>query len=316
MKRTSRAKTWKLSVVVPALNEESAIKEFVKALKPVLFKLDNFEVIFVDDGSVDGTLEELKRLEKIDRRWRYISLSRNFGHQHALKAGIDHATGDCIVTLDCDLQHPPELIPKMVDLWQEGFDVVYTVRQNCEPRIGLKRLTSAMFYWLMGRISDVRIPAGAADFRLVDRQVADVLRRYKEAMPFFRGYLAWIGFKQVALSYMPGQRIAGKTRYTMGRMMRLAAAGITGFSIRPLRIATYVGFCVTLAAFGYGIYVVGMRLLTDRAIEGWTSIMVAVLGVGGVQMMMIGVLGEYLGKLFMESKNRPVYIVREKSPGL
>jgi dolichol-phosphate mannosyltransferase len=304
---------FKVSVVLPAFNEEGNISAVCARLQSILAQYPEYEVLFVDDGSEDGTLEMLRDAHAADPRIGYLSFSRNFGHQQALKAGLDHADGDCIISLDCDLQHPPELIPQLVDKWMEGYDIVYTRRQD-DPELSIfKRASSRAFYSLINRLSDVRIDPGAADFRLLDRKVATIIKPLSDHYLFMRGLVAWLGFRQYAISYMPDERAWGTSKYSVGRMIRFAINGVTSFSVKPLQLSTALGAVISLLAFLYACYAILIHLLTDRTIEGWTSVLVSVLFLGGIQLLMIGILGMYLGKLFVASKSRPAYIIKETS---
>lgn len=304
---------FKVSVVLPAFNEEGNISAVCARLQSILAQYPEYEVLFVDDGSEDGTLEMLRDAHAADPRIGYLSFSRNFGHQQALKAGLDHADGDCIISLDCDLQHPPELIPQLVDKWMEGYDIVYTRRQD-DPELSIfKRASSRAFYSLINRLSDVRIDPGAADFRLLDRKVATIIKPLSDHYLFMRGLVAWLGFRQYAISYMPDERAWGTSKYSVGRMIRFAINGVTSFSVKPLQLSTALGAVISLLAFLYACYAILIHMLTDRTIEGWTSVLVSVLFLGGIQLLMIGILGMYLGKLFVASKSRPAYIIKETS---
>jgi len=305
-------KNFKVSIVVPAFNEEGNIEPLTGKLLVILKDYHDYEILFVDDGSEDNTLAILKGLNEENKRIRYISLSRNFGHQNALKAGLDHASGDCTITMDADLQHPPEMIPQLVEKWLEGYEVVYTVRKD-DPNISLiKRKTSGMFYKLINWLSDVHIPKGAADFKLLDRAVVEVLKDAREYYLFFRGMTAWVGFKQYAVEYTPDKRFSGQTKYSLRRMVGFALTGITSFSLKPLRLSILLGVFLALLAFVYGIYAILMKFFSDQAIPGWASVLVSVLFIGGIQLVVLGIIGEYIGKLFMESKKRPHYIIKEK----
>jgi dolichol-phosphate mannosyltransferase len=306
-------KDFKLSVVIPAFDEEGNLHELTGKLVPILEVYRDYEIIFVDDGSKDRTLEILKELHRENQRVRYLSLSRNFGHQNALKAGLDHASGDCVITMDADLQHPPELIPQLVEKWLEGYEIVYTTRKD-DPNLSFsKRKTSGLFYRLMNRISDVHIDKGASDYRLLDRSVVEVLKNINEYYLFFRGMTAWIGFKQCAVEFTPAQRFAGETKYSFRSMLGFALTGITSFSLKPLRVSVFLGLLFAIMAFIYGIYAIAMKLFTDQTIPGWTSVLASVLFIGGIQLIVLGIIAEYIGKLFIESKRRPHYIVKEKS---
>jgi glycosyltransferase involved in cell wall biosynthesis len=313
MKGAMRNKEFKVSVVVPAFNEEGNIQELTEKLVDILKDYKNYEILFIDDGSLDNTLTILKGLHMKNSRIRFISLARNFGHQNALKAGLDHASGDCVITMDADLQHPPELIPRLTEKWLEGYDVVYTIRKG-DPGVSfIKRKTSGMFYRLMNRLSDIHLPRGAADFRLLDRTVVDVLKDLKEYYLFFRGITAWVGFKQYRIEYTPEKRFAGQSKYSMRRMLGFALTGITSFSLKPLRLSILLGVSLALLAFIYGVYAILMKIFSGQAAPGWASVLVSVLFIGGIQLIVMGIIGEYIGKLFMESKQRPHYVIRERS---
>ena len=304
---------FKVSVIVPILNEEGNIEILTERVLAVIERYWDYELLFIDDGSTDNTLkiiqEEMKKNDKI----RYLSFSRNFGHQNALRAGFDYATGDCVISIDGDLQHPPELIPKLLEKWQQGYDIVYTIRQEDPQRPFLKRKASNIFYNIMNRFSDVRINEGGADFRLIDRNVVEVIKRINENNLFMRGMISWLGFKQCGIEYMPERRHWGKTKYTFKKMNKFALDGITSFSIKPLRISTIFGYTAAFLAFLYGVYAILIKIFTNTAVSGWASLLAGLLFIGGVQMIMIGILGEYVGRLFIESKKRPNYIIKEKS---
>jgi len=303
----------KISIIIPVMNEEGNIDLLIKGIIERIDSNFDYELLFIDDGSNDDTLERIKYQNSLNNRINYLSFSRNFGHQNALRAGLDYASGDCVISMDGDMQHPPEIIPKMIEKWQEGYDIVYTKRQD-DPKIPyFKRKTAQYFYTLMNKFSDVKIDRGAADFRLLDKNVVKVLRNIKEGNLFMRGMISWLGFKQCGIDYMPEERFWGKTKYTIRRMMKFAITGITSFSIRPLHISTIFGYLIAISAFFYGVYAVYVKIFTNKTISGWTSLLLAVLFIGGIQMIMLGILGEYIGKLFMESKKRPNYIIREKS---
>jgi polyisoprenyl-phosphate glycosyltransferase len=308
----NKMKSFNVSVVIPAYNEEGNVRLLAEKLVPLLEQYGDYEIIFVDDGSKDGTPGVLKALHRENRRVKYISLARNFGHQNALKAGLDHAVGDCVISMDGDMQHPPAMIPQLIEKWQEGYDIVYTVRKDDPELSFLKRKTSGLFYRLMNRFSDVNIQEGAADFRLLDRTVADVLKDVNEYYLFYRGLVAWVGFKQFGIHYEPEKRNAGETKYTFKRMVGFALNGITSFSLKPLRLSILLGVFFALLAFLYGIYAIVMKF-SGNAVPGWASVLVSVLFIGGFQLIVLGIIGEYIGKLFMESKRRPHYVVKEKS---
>jgi glycosyltransferase involved in cell wall biosynthesis len=303
---------FKVSVVVPCFNEDGNIAELYAQLCGAVKEYRDVEFVFVDDGSTDRTEEILEQLAAKDARVRPLALSRNFGHQFALKAGLDHAEGDCVISLDADLQHPPSLIPALITKWSEGYDVVYTVREDDPSLPWHKRATSKLFYRLMSRLSSVEIHPGAADFRLLDREVVDVLRQCGENHLFIRGLVSWAGFSPVSMTYAPNPRYAGRTNYSLRKMVSFALSGITAFSIRPLQLSIFLGLFIAFLAGMYGLYVVYAFAFTDWTIPGWSSVAASVLFIGGVQLIMLGIIGEYLGKTFIENKKRPTYIVRKR----
>jgi glycosyltransferase involved in cell wall biosynthesis len=302
-----------ISIVIPAYNEESNIVPIRHRLAAVLEPYGDYEILFVDDGSNDATLYEIEKIVQTDPRIKYLSFSRNFGHQKALRAGLDHAAGKCAITLDADLQHPPELIPKMVERWKEGYEVVSAVRENSSDLSWFKRKTSESFYKLINYLSSIEIRHGAADFRLMDRAVLDVFRQIKEEHLFFRGMISWIGFKQCFIPYQEEKRLCGKSKYSLKKMVLLALDGITSFSVRPLHLTTLFGGVVSLTSFLYGLFAISAALFTDKVISGWTSMIISILFLGGIQLLMLGIVGEYLGKLFIESKHRPAYIIKKSN---
>ncbi|HEY9053716.1 MAG TPA: glycosyltransferase family 2 protein [Rectinemataceae bacterium] len=316
-----------LSVVVPVLDEEGNIEALASAIARALEPLKDFEIIFVDDGSVDGSLGLLRKLASENPRLRYLSFTRNFGHQAALRAGLTAARGERIACMDGDFQHPPELLPKLMEKMDLGFDVVNAIR--LEPRRtpgpqgrhrsqgapgAFKRLSSRLFYSLINTLSDTRISPGAADFRLLSRRAVDLLLSMKEASLFIRGALPWLGLPTAELEYYPAPRRTGHSKYSLRRMFSLALEGITSFSVRPLRLSAMAGAVVSISGFLYALYALGMRLFTSRTVEGWTSLLISLLLIGGLQLLFLGLIGEYLGKLFMEAKGRPPYVLRERSP--
>jgi len=302
-----------VSIIVPCFNEEKNIRVLTEQLIDVLAKYENYELLFIDDGSTDKTLQHIKELSANEHKIKYISFSRNFGHQNALKAGFDHAVGDCVISMDSDLQHPVELIDQMIQKWKEGFEVIYTIREDGPELPMFKRLTSHIFYKFINRISNTMIPERSADFRLLDRVVVDVLKDINESFLFVRGMISWVGFKQCGIRYAANDRFSGKTKYSQKKMFLFALNGITSFSIKPLHIATLLGLTISLASFCYGFYAIIMKLLTNRTVPGWSSVLVSVLFIGGLQLLVLGILGEYIGKLFIESKKRPNYIIKEKT---
>lgn len=303
-----------VSVVLPACDEAENIPEMTARLSAVLRTKGDYELIFVDDGSRDASLPLLRSMSASDTRIRYVSFSRNFGHQNALRAGLERARGEVVAMMDADLQHPPELLSEMLVRLEQGFDIVGTLRMDGKSPAGFKRATSSLFYRLMNRLGDIRIEPGSADFRLLSRKAVDLLLSMPERNLFWRGAVAWTGLPTAMIPYEAAPRIRGRTKYGFRKMLAFAMDGITSFSVRPLRITSALGAAISFLAFLYALYALGMRIFTDRTVEGWTSILISVLLVGGLQLLSIGILGEYLGKLFMESKGRPPYIVREESP--
>ena len=301
-----------ISVVVPIYNEEPVIPELYRRMVQVMEAIgEPWEMVCVNDGSRDRSLELLLDLHHRDPRIRVVSFSRNFGHQIAITAGLDYARGDAVVIIDADLQDPPELIQTMVDRWREGYHVVYAVRTERKGERWFKLWTARLFYRLMRRITDVDIPLDTGDFRLMDRQVVVSLRRLRESNRFMRGLSSWVGFRQIGVEYEREPRFAGETKYPLGRMLRLTMDAITSFSYLPLRLATYFGFFLAfLSLLGIVITVI-LRLSGNNAFYGQASTLVAVLFLGGIQLIFLGIMGEYLGRIYDEVKRRPLYIVHE-----
>ncbi len=302
-----------ISAVIPCFNEQDNIIPLYQGLTDVLKPYPVYELLFVDDGSNDNSLEIIRSLASTDTRVRFLSLSRNFGHQHALKAGLDHASGDCVISLDADMQHPPALIPVLIEQWQQGYEVVNTIRGEQKSLSKSKKITSGLFYHLVNKLSSVEIKPGVADFRLLDRKVVDALKQFNENYLFLRGLIPWLGFRQTSVNYEPAERFAGQTKYSFIRMLRFALDGITSFSNRPLYLSIGLGAVIAGLAFVYGLYALYVHLFTDAALPGWTSITASVLFIGGIQLMMLGIIGIYLGKLFIENKRRPNYIISQKN---
>lgn len=302
-----------LSVIIPIFNEENNIKELAERLEKTLASLNTeWEVIFINDGSRDRSWSILQGLTTGNKRIKLINFSRNFGHQSALAAGIDHCSGNAAVIMDGDLQDPPELIPELYAKWREGYQVVYAQRISREDEPASKRFFAKLFYRLIKRITSLDMPLDTGDFRLIDRRVIDVLKGLPENNLFLRGLVAWTGFKQTGVQFNRDRRHAGKPKYSFKKSLELAIAGITSFSIFPLRLASYLGFAVSGLSFLFALYIIYKKFFMNVATEGWASLMVVILFLGGVQLITLGIIGEYLGKLNEEQKKRPKYITQEK----
>jgi glycosyltransferase involved in cell wall biosynthesis len=299
-----------VSVVIPAFNEADNITVIIDRLECVFSRTGyNAEYILVDDGSKDKTMPILKNMAKVKPTLFYIEFSRNFGHQLALKAGLDRATGNCVISLDADLQHPPELITEMLEKWEEGYDVVYTRRIEDKALSFKKRKTSTYFYKLLNALSSIDLEEGTADFRLMDRKVIDVFREFEENDPFIRGLVKWMGFQQIAIDYIPSQRFSGASKYNLKKMMRFALHGVTSFSIKPLYTAVYLGFLFSFLSILYLPYVL-FSFYEGMEVSGWASLIMTIVFFGGLQLIILGIIGIYIGKMFMQTKNRPNYIIK------
>jgi glycosyltransferase involved in cell wall biosynthesis len=302
------------SMVVPVFNEAESILEFHRRLSAMADRVTGgWEFVYINDGSTDASGELLRQLARSDRRVRVVEFVRNFGHQMAVTAGLDHAQGRAVIVIDADLQDPPEVVPDLIARWHEGYEVVYAVRAEREGETWLKEFTAKVFYRLIFRITDIKIPLDTGDFRLLDEKVVAVMRTMREQHRFLRGMAAWVGFRSVGVPYRRQARFAGRTKYPINKMILLALNAITSFSNFPLQLATYLGFlCATVAAVAIPIVVV-MRLTGSGAFFGQATTLISVLFLGGVQLICIGILGEYVGRIYAEVKGRPLYIVREES---
>lgn len=298
-----------LSIIIPVYNEVENIQLLYDSL--ILYCPKEYEVIFVDDGSSDNTMAEIEKIASIDNRLKCISLSRNFGHQNALMAGMEHATGDSIIIMDGDLQHPPTLIPAMLNKLNEGFDLVSTRRNKTENISAYKKVMANVFYTFINAISDTKIEANVADFKAFNRKVLNSILQFKERELFLRGIFSWIGFKSTTIEFDAPARKFGTTKYSFGKMLRLALKGTTSFSFKPLRIALLAGSVISVAAFGFGIFAL-MAYFKGNTVPGWASLIIAVMFLGGTQLLAIGLLGEYIASLFTETKRRPLYLVDKK----
>lgn len=310
---------WTLSVVVPCYNEEEGISETHTRLSRALGAVGcRYEIVYVNDGSRDGTIRVLEGIQAEDPNVRVVDFARNFGHQIAVTAGIDHAEGDAVVLIDADLQDPPEVIPQMIEKWREGYDVVYGQRGERKGETAFKKATAKAFYRLMDRMAEVRMPLDTGDFRLMDRCVVEALRAMPERDRFIRGMVSWVGFRQTGVRYERDARFAGESKYPLRKMIAFAIDGLLSFSTKPLRVASNVGFVSGgLAVLGI-LYVLAVRLFTQNWVSGWAMLMVVILFFSGVQLVCLGIIGEYLGRTYQQTKGRPLYLVRRvlgQTPG-
>jgi len=306
-----------LSVVVPVYNEEAMLPEFHRRLAAGLSTLAAdfaIEILYVNDGSRDASMGRLVELHASDARVAVIDLSRNFGKEIAMSAGLDYARGDAVIVIDADLQDPPELIPDMVRAWQAGSDVVRMCRASRASESWLKKATARGFYRAIGRIGEIDIPPNVGDFRLLSRRAVAALARFPERSRFMKGLFAWIGFPSVEIAYDRDGRFAGESKWNYWRLWNLALEGITSFSVGPLKVASYVGFVTALAAFSYGAFIIGKTLLYGDLVRGYPTLIVIVLFLGGLQLMALGIIGEYLARMFIEVKARPLYLVQQSLP--
>jgi glycosyltransferase involved in cell wall biosynthesis len=300
------------SIIAPIFNEKANLPELHRRITEVMEQTpEPWELVLVDDGSTDGSTDILREMAKKDARLRPVIFARNFGHQVAVTAGLDYARGEAVVIIDADLQDPPELILEMVKKWREGYEVVFAVRTEREGESWFKLWTASLFYRLIYRITDVKIPLDTGDFRLIDRKVVDVMNSMRERHRFLRGMSAWVGFKQIGVEYKRAARVAGETKYPFRKMFRLAINAVTSFSYFPLQVATFAGFFSAGIAILAMPVVIYLRASGSQAFFGQASTLLAVLFLGGVQLISLGVLGEYIGRLYDEAKGRPLYIVRE-----
>ena len=304
----------KLSLIIPSFNEEKNIRPLILKVTEILAPTNyDFEFIFIDDGSTDNTLNEIKLQAKLFSNVFYLQLSRNFGKDHALKAGIDHANGNAIITMDADLQHPPELLPKMLHLWEKGNNIVYTYRVDPNPHVKKRqKITSKLFYKVINLFSDIKLENGASDFRILDERVVNELKKIDEYEIFYRGMVKWVGFSQIGIPYTPAQRHSGTPNYSFIALVKLGISSIMSFSVRPLYIATGVGIFFSVASLLYIPYIL-ISIFTGHAVSGWASIIATISFFGGLQLLVLGIIGMYVGKIFLQTKNRPNYIINNKN---
>ena len=309
---TGEGKT--LSIIAPMFNEAAVLPSFFEKLEAVLqaaserFAID-WELVCVDDGSADTTLTQLQEKAKCDARIKVIAFSRNFGKEPAMSAALDYASGDAIIPIDADLQDPPELIIQMLEQWLSGFDVIYARRVSRSTDSVAKRNTAKWFYSVFNRLSEIDIPANVGDFRLMDKKVVDVIRQMPEKDRFMKGLFSWPGFRQTSIDYERQERAAGDSKFSFWALWNFALSGITSFSTVPIRAGTYLGLAISIAAFVYGLLIVTKTMITGVDVPGYASIMVSVLFFGGIQLFFLGLLGEYIGRIYKEVKNRPLYVV-------
>ena len=302
-----------LSLVLPVFNEAEVIPELHEQLQAFLKELAlECEVLFVDDGSRDKTLELLQALVEKDPRYAILSFSRNFGHQTAITAGMDHARGEAVVVMDADLQDPPSVVLDMVAKWREGYDVVYGKRQSRAGETIFKRITAAIFYRMFAAMIPIQVPLDTGDFRLMSRRVVLTLRALRETHRFVRGMVSWVGFKQTAVLYDRPARFAGETKYPLRKMVRFAIDGITSFSVLPLRLSTWLGVTVAVLSVLYAIWAIVVHFILHQTVPGWTATVVLIALLASVQLLMIGILGEYVGRIYEEVKRRPLYVVKDR----
>lgn len=300
------------SIVIPAFNEEEVINECYRRVKKVMDSIGNtYEIIFVNDGSRDNTEKLIRQICNKDLNTKIVNFSRNFGHQIAITAGMDYSSGDAVVIMDADLQDPPEVIPKMIEKYKDGYDVVYAVRKKRKGETFFKKFTAAAFYRLLRSMTNIDIPVDTGDFRLISRAVCNSMKSIKEKNRFVRGLVCWIGYKQTGIEYVRDERFAGETKYPLKKMLKFSMDGITSFSPKPLKISSYIGSAFSLFAVLYAIYVIVQRAAFNRAVQGWSVAIIFMSLIGGINMILLGVIGEYISRIYDETKNRPLYIVRD-----
>ena len=303
----------KVTILIPCYNEEASLPALHSALVSMMDQNDGYdwEILMINDGSKDHTLSMIKEFRRSDHRFAYVDLSRNFGKEAAMLAGFDYAKGDCMVIMDADLQHPPSLIPEMLKYWEEGFEDVYAKRINRGKETWMRKQLSLLYYKMLQHTTRVEILQNVGDFRLLDRKCIDVLKQMRETQRYTKGMFCWIGFKKKEIQFEQGNRVAGKSSWSFGKLFNLAIEGITSFTTAPLRISTLFGFVVSIFALLYMVYIIAKTLIWGEPVQGFPTLMIAILFLGGVQLISLGIIGEYIGRVFNETKNRPVYIVNE-----
>lgn len=303
-----------VSIVIPAYNEDGNLEVIRKAIDATFATLPHYqyEIIFINDGSRDNTQSVLEGLALDFSEVKYVEFSRNFGHQNAVKAGLDLANGNVVISMDADMQHPPRLIPEMLKKWEEGFDIVYTIREYSKNITVFKRKTSDFFYKVLSSLSDVEFEKGSSDYRLMDKSVIESMREIGESDLFLRGLVKWMGYRQSSIRFVAEDRFSGESKYTFGKMLRFAFTGITAFSVKPLYFAAYLGFFFSLISLLYIPYVI-YAFVTKTEISGWASLIMTIVFFGGIQLIILGIIGSYMGKIFTQIKHRPNYIIRSKN---
>ena len=303
----------KVSILIPAYNEEEVLYTLYDRLENVINKLNNyeFEVLLINDGSKDNTLNILRELRKRDKRMCYINLSRNYGKETAMIAGLDYVTGDCCIILDADLQDPPELIEEMLKYWEQGYDDVYAKRKSRAGESFMKKFTSSLFYKMLQKSTRIPIQKNTGDFRLLDRRCVDALRKFRESERYTKGMFSWIGFNKKEILFDRDPRVAGSTKWNYWKLIDLAIEGITSFTTKPLRISSFLGVIISFCAFVYIVIIIARTLIMGEAVKGYPSLMAVILFLGGVQLLSLGIIGEYIGRGFNETKRRPIYFVEE-----
>lgn len=303
----------KISIIIPAYNEQESLPILYERLTKLMETLNNydFEVLFVNDGSKDQTIEIIKELREKDKRICYVDFARNFGKEIAMIAGLDYATGDCVIFMDADLQDPPELVPELVKYWEEGYDDVYAKRKSRKGETWLKKFTSKMYYKVLQHATRVEIQEDTGDFRLLDRRCVNALKKLRESQRNTKSMFSWIGYKKKEVLYDRDPRVAGTTKWNYGKLMDLAIDGITSLTTSPLRISTFIAIPTFIVLFGYFVYVIAKCFVVDQPIQAYQSIILLILFFSGIQILLFGIVGEYLGRIFNETKNRPLYLVNE-----
>lgn len=301
------------SVIVPLYNEEAVVQDSYERIREVMDTTgEPYEIIFVNDGSKDSTYQKVREILKNDKNVKLISFSRNFGHQSAITAGMDYCTGQAVIVIDADLQDPPEVMLKMIEKWKEGYEVVYGKRIKRKGETLFKKATAKIFYRILSKTTDVEIPIDTGDFRLIDRKVCDALKTMPERNRYVRGLISWLGFRQTGVEFVREKRLAGETKYSMKKMFKLAWDGITAFSNAPLKLATYIGVSISAVSFLYLLVVICQKLFTDTTVQGWASLVAISLFFNGVILIVLGIIGEYIRRIYDEAKGRPIYIISEK----